>query len=122
MAGLFERNDKDSVGVLSCYDRVIITGTLPGSGHSEGMTSYLRANGIRIFDYAKFAEPLRDQIRKSAERQAEQDSIEIHLRRRGSIRKETVVQCITGGTYCVAFEVRTLRHLRRTNQIWIGGK
>jgi hypothetical protein len=67
MAGLIERNDKDIVGVLSCYDRVIIVGTLPGFGHSEGMTSYLRANGIRIFDYTKFAEPLRDQIRKKCE-------------------------------------------------------
>jgi hypothetical protein len=43
MAGLIERNDKDIVGGLSCYDWVIITGTLPGFGHSEGMTSYLSA-------------------------------------------------------------------------------
>jgi hypothetical protein len=94
MAGLIERNDKDIVGVLSCYDRVIITGTLPGFGHSEGMTSYLRANGIRIFDYTKFAEPLRDQIRKNAERLAGQNGIEIQFLRRGNIRKETVVQGI----------------------------
>lgn len=94
MAGLIERNDKDIVGVLSCYDRAIITGTLPGFGHSEGMTSYLRANGIRIFDYTKFAEPLRDQIRKNAERLAGQNGIEIQFLRKGSIRKETVVQGI----------------------------
>lgn len=94
MAGLIERNDKNIVGVLSCYDRVVITGTLPGFGHSEGMTSYLRANGIRIFDYTKFAEPLRDQIRKNAERLAGQNGIEIQFLRKGNIRKETVVQGI----------------------------
>jgi hypothetical protein len=94
MAGLFERNGKDIVGVLSCYDRVIITGTLPGFGHSDGMTSYLRAKGIRIFDYTKFAEPLRDQIRKNAERLAGHNGIEIQFLRRGNIRKETVVQGI----------------------------
>jgi hypothetical protein len=50
--------------------------------------------GIRIFDYTKFAEPLRDQIRKNAERLAGQNGIEIQFLRRGNIRKETVVQGI----------------------------
>jgi hypothetical protein len=73
MVGLIERHDKEIVGVLSCYDRVIVNGTLPGFSYSDGMTSYLRANGIRIFDYTKFAEPLRDQIRTNAERLAERN-------------------------------------------------
>jgi hypothetical protein len=80
--------------VLSCYDRVIIHGSLPGFGHSDGMTSYLKANGIRSFDYTKFAEPLRDQIRNNAERLAEQNGIEIQFLRRSNIRKESVVQKI----------------------------
>jgi hypothetical protein len=94
MTGLVERHDKDIVGVLSCYDRVIINGTLPGFGHSDGMTSYLRAHGIRIFDYTRFAEPLRDQIRQNAERLAKQNGIEVQFLRKGNIRKETVVQGI----------------------------
>jgi hypothetical protein len=94
MAGLIERHERDIVGVLSCYDRVNINGTLPGFEHSEGMTSYLRAHGIRIFDYTKFAEPLREQIRQNAERLAMQNGIEVQFLRKGNVRKETVVQGI----------------------------
>ena len=49
--GLVERYDKRIAGVLSCYDRIVITGTLPGVCHAKGMTSFLYANTIRIFDY-----------------------------------------------------------------------
>ncbi len=28
-------------GVLSCYDRIIITGTIPGACYAAGMTSFL---------------------------------------------------------------------------------
>ena len=45
-------------GVLSCYDRIVITGTLPGICYAAGMTRFLNAKGFRIFDYARFAEPL----------------------------------------------------------------
>ena len=38
-------------GVLSCYDRIVITGTLPGACFAEGITKLLRSRGIRIFDY-----------------------------------------------------------------------
>ena len=37
--------------MLSCYDRVVITGTLPTVCYAEGMTRFLYAKGIRIFDY-----------------------------------------------------------------------
>lgn len=53
-------------GVLSCYDRIIVTGTLPGACYAGGMTSFLYSRGIRIFDYARFAEPLRERIRERA--------------------------------------------------------
>ncbi len=53
-------------GVLSCYDRILITGTLPGACYANGMTSFLYSRGIRIFDYAKHFEPLRERIRARA--------------------------------------------------------
>ena len=40
-------------GVLSCYDRVVITGTLPTVCYADGMKRYLNARGIRIFDYLR---------------------------------------------------------------------
>ena len=49
---------------LSCYDRLIITGNLPETSYAHSMTKYLYSKAIPIFDYAKFAEGLRDRIRK----------------------------------------------------------
>ena len=65
---LIERYNNDLLGVLSCYDRVVITGTLPGVCYARGMTSSLYAHQIKVFDYAKeFADPLRNQIRENAQ-------------------------------------------------------
>jgi len=50
---LIERYNNDLQGVLFCYDRVVITGTLPGVCYARGMTSYFYANQIKVFDYAK---------------------------------------------------------------------
>lgn len=68
MIPLLERYQDDIRGVISCFDRLIIHGSLPGFCHAAGMTDYLYRQGIRIFDYARFAEPLRDQIRENAQR------------------------------------------------------
>jgi len=92
MASVLQRHQNDIVGVLSCWDRVVVHGTLPGFGHSAGMTSYLKAHGIGIFDYTRFAEPLRDQTRANAERLAKENGVEIQFLRTHKIRKETVVE------------------------------
>ena len=44
-------------GTITCYDRMIIQGYIPGWSHAEGMTSYLKANNIRIFDFQSFSQP-----------------------------------------------------------------
>ena len=92
MVSILERHQNRIVGVVSCWDRVVLHGTLPGFGHSAGMTSYLKAHGIRIFDYTRFAEPLRAQIRSNAERLAEENGIEIQFLRKSNLRKEAVVK------------------------------
>jgi hypothetical protein len=52
---------------LSRYDRIVITGTLPGACFAEGMTRILKAHGIRVFDYpTQFAAPLSDRVREAA--------------------------------------------------------
>ena len=75
-------------GVLSWFDRVVITGTIPEICHSDAMSSHLRSKGIRIFDYTKFAEPLRDEIRLHAERLAQGNGLEIEFIRKKNFRKE----------------------------------
>jgi hypothetical protein len=52
--------------IFECYDRIVIQGTLPGLCHADGMTGYLYSKKIRIFDYPRFAEPFRDEIRDNA--------------------------------------------------------
>ncbi len=64
---LTDRYEERLAGVLSCYDQIMITGTLPGACYAAGMTSFLNARHIRIFDYPRFAEPLRERIREGAQ-------------------------------------------------------
>jgi hypothetical protein len=89
---LSERFEQELDGVLSCYDRVVITGNLHPLCYAKGMTSYLYQKGIRIFDYAKFAEPLRERIRENAEKLAEKNGIKIEFIRKKDFRKEARVQ------------------------------
>ncbi len=42
-----ERYEDRIAGVLSCYDRVVITGTVPVICDAQGMTRFLYAKGIR---------------------------------------------------------------------------
>lgn len=80
-------------GVLRCYDRVIITGTLPEFGHAQAATRHLNLQKIKIFDFAAFAKPLRDAIRSNAERLAREAGIEIeYLRKPKGLRKEKRIQ------------------------------
>lgn len=78
-------------GAISCYDRIIVQGILPGLCFAEGMTSYLYTHQIRIFDYPRFAEPLRDVIRANAESLAVENGINIEFIRKSHIRKEDII-------------------------------
>jgi hypothetical protein len=89
---LTERYDERIAGVLSCYDRVVITGTLPGVCYADGMTRFLHASGIRIFDYPQFAMKLRDRVRESAASLAAEAGIMIEHIAKPHIRKEDVVR------------------------------
>ena len=70
MTLLTERYAPQIAGVLSCWDRILVFGTLPKVCFAEGMTSYLYEHKIRIFDYPRFAEPFRNVLRENAERLA----------------------------------------------------
>jgi hypothetical protein len=83
-------SDKIS-GVLSCYDRIVIHGTLPVLGNAPGMTIHLKSHGIRIFDYPRFAEPFRDQLRLNAERLAAENGLEIQFVRNHDLRKDKLI-------------------------------
>jgi hypothetical protein len=88
---LTERYDERIAGVLSCYDRLVITGTLPGICYADGMTRYLNSKGIRIFDYPEFAKTLRDRVRDGAASLAAKAGVTIEHIGKAHVRKEEVV-------------------------------
>src|SRR3954454_15056608 len=90
-ASLTERYDERIAGILSCYDRVVITGTVPVICYAEGMTRFLYARGIRIFDYPNFAITLRDRVRERAASLASHAGGSIEHIAKNHIRKEDVV-------------------------------
>ena len=86
-------------GIITCYDRIIIQGYIPGWSHQEGMTSYLKANGIRIFDYSSFSQPFTEQVRQNAQRIADENHIEIEfIRKLHAFRKDDRIQQIISDT------------------------
>jgi hypothetical protein len=89
---LTERHAAQIAGMLGCWDRMLIFGTLPGICFAGGMTSFLYERGIRIFDYPKFAEPFRNRIRENAEKLAAEAGIEIEFIRKRNFRKEDRVK------------------------------
>ncbi len=90
---LTERHKGQIAGLLSCYDRIIIQGTVPGWCYASGMTGYFYAHEMRIFDYPKWAQPLREALRANMERVAAENGIEIEfVRSRKSFRKEDRVK------------------------------
>jgi len=90
-SALLERYDDRIAGALSCYDRVVITGTLPTVCYAGGMTKFLNASDVRIFDYPRFAEPLRELVREQAASLAAEAGATIEHIGKKHIRKEAVV-------------------------------
>ncbi len=84
-----EKYQNEIDGILHCFDRIVISGHLQSLCYAKGMTKYLYTQQIRIFDYTQFAEPLRELIRQNAERQAEENGLEIEfISKKDAFRKE----------------------------------
>src|SRR3972149_11798086 len=81
-------------GTLSCFDRVIITGSLVDIAYAEAMAKTLRISGVRLFDYTQFTEPLRDEVRANAERLAAENELTIDYIAKKNFRKEERVKAI----------------------------
>jgi hypothetical protein len=90
-ASLTERYDDRIAGILSCCDRLVISGTVPVICYAEGMTRFLCARGIRIFDYPQFAMTRRDRVRDRAAALASEAGVTIEHIAKSHIRKEEVV-------------------------------
>lgn len=94
MQTFVERHLLKIQGVVSCFDRVVLTGTIPRICYAEGMSTVLRQQHIRIFDYTQWAMPLREEIRENAERVALANGLEIDFIRKKNFRKEQRIKTI----------------------------
>jgi hypothetical protein len=95
MPSLLDRYSEQINGSISCYDRIIITGTLIGVCYAQGMEAFLRSKQIRLIDFPRFAAPLREQLRQNAEALAQAAGIQIEfIRSLRSFRKEDRIQSI----------------------------
>ena len=89
---LLQRYQPDIVGVLGCFDRVVLTGTLTEIAHPDALAGVLHREGIRCFDLGQFAEPLRVRIRDNAVAQAQAAGCEVqYLAKSKGVRKEDLV-------------------------------
>ena len=75
MNTLAERYQDQISGIISCFDRVIISGTLPNICHASAMACYLNAVGIKLFEFTTWANKLRDELRNNAERIAKEAGV-----------------------------------------------
>ncbi len=93
MQNFIERHRSKIEGVTSCFDRLVLTGTIPGICYAEGMAGHLHSHNIRIFDYPQWATPLREEIRQNAEKIANDSGLEIEfVRKQKNFRKEQRVK------------------------------
>ena len=92
---LTERYSQHLHGVLSCFDRLIVMGTLPGVCYAEGLASYLTVRNIRLVDLPQLAKPLAEAIRENAEQVATAAGLSIeYIRSSKAFRKEERIQAI----------------------------
>jgi hypothetical protein len=87
---------KDQIqGVLFCFDRVIIRGTLINWGYPEGMASFLNYSKVLLFDYPVWSKTLNEEVRQNAENLATENGIKIEfIRKIREVRKEDQVKAI----------------------------
>ncbi len=80
-------------GILSCYDRVVLKGTLPEACHPGGMMHILNRQGILFKDYPNFVKSYRTIIHQNAASISASEQIPIEfIRHNKKVRKEDLVQ------------------------------
>ncbi len=90
-----QRHQEKIAGVLTCFDRVVIMGTLPEICHAGALAGYLTGHHVRLFDYPRWAEPFRDELRAHAEQVAAEAGLTIEfIRRHEAFRKEARIKAI----------------------------
>jgi len=94
MTGFIDRHSDNILGQLSCFDRIIIQGTLPDICYPGAITSFFYRYNIRIFDFKHWASPMRDVINESTKSIASDNGIKIEFILKRNFRKEERIEKI----------------------------
>ena len=92
MTHFLERHADNIMGVISCFDRVIVQGTLPDICHPGAITNFFFGHGVKIFDFKQWAAPMRDEINENIKALAKENNVEIEFVRKKNFRKDDRVK------------------------------
>ncbi len=94
MQNEFIKKYQDKIqGVLSCYDRVVIKGTLHCVSHAGAMTNLLYRKNVLLKDYLSFVAPYRNELHQLAKQVSKEEGVSIEfIRKTHKVRKEDLVQ------------------------------
>lgn len=86
---LTERYNDRISGVIGCFDRIVITGSLPDCCHVDAMKAQLLKRKMRFFDYPELVNPLRNRLHENAQAIAEAAGAQVEaIRSSKGFRKE----------------------------------
>jgi hypothetical protein len=134
---LTERYYDKISGELSCYDRVVIQGTLPDWCYDQGMTTFLHMHKIKIFDFPDMANKLRLELRDNAELLAKENDLDIEfIRKINGFRKEArikeivrlrgphpgLVHIFSAMETCHCYKPNHNKNTGKTSLVYAGGK
>jgi hypothetical protein len=87
-----ERHADKIAFTLSCYDRIVLTGSLVDVGYAQAMTRFIKRLGLRVFDYPQWANQFREELREHADAVAQDNGLEIEFIKKKNFRKEARVR------------------------------
>ena len=106
-------------GVLSCYDRVVLRGTLPSVSHAGAMTNLLYRKGMLLKDITKLTDPFRNELHENAKSISKSSGVAIEfIRSSRSVRKEDLVRksmeenSRTSGLVCILSAMESCRNYK----------
>jgi len=95
MTSLLQRYSDRIVGTLSCFDRLIIWGTLVRVSHPGGLVNRLKELDVSLREFSDFALRLRDELATRITEVAAAAGVQIeYLASSKSVRKEARIQAV----------------------------
>lgn len=95
MENLFtNKYSKDIIGIISCFDREIITGSLISLTYVQGLERHLRANHILLKDFKEYAISLAKELKVNSIKLCEESNAYFEYIKSSKTNKEQLVKTV----------------------------